>query len=195
VHFSGHGAGTDGLALENSFGEVQLISTEALSNLFQLFQHSVTCVLLNACYSQVQSDAIHQYINCVIGMNNPINDKAAINFSKGFYDAIFAGRNYTDAFTLGCNNINLNQIPESDIPVLKSRQDIRSSDNTEKKQKNSSQSTSRNRIQEKLLKQVSTEVEIRINSSLHNRIYIVQNLEQNPSQVELPWDHGSQGEL
>ncbi len=45
----------------------------------------------------------------------------------------------------------------------------------------------RNRVQQLLLKQVSTEVESRVSSSLHNRIYIVQDTEQNPSQIELPW--------
>jgi GTPase SAR1 family protein len=46
---------------------------------------------------------------------------------------------------------------------------------------------SRNRFQQMLLQQVSTEVESRINSSLHNRVYIVLDTEQNPSQVECPW--------
>jgi DNA polymerase III delta prime subunit len=46
----------------------------------------------------------------------------------------------------------------------------------------------RDRIQQILLQQVSTEVESRINSSLHNRVYVVLETEQNPSQVECPWD-------
>ncbi|MEM7578421.1 MAG: NACHT domain-containing protein [Cyanobacteria bacterium P01_A01_bin.80] len=45
----------------------------------------------------------------------------------------------------------------------------------------------RNPIQQKLLEIVTTEVESRINSSLHNRVYIVLDKEQNPSQVESPW--------
>ncbi|MDF5725897.1 MAG: NACHT domain-containing protein, partial [Rhizonema sp. PD37] len=42
-------------------------------------------------------------------------------------------------------------------------------------------------IRQALLKQVHDEVEIRINSSLHNRVYIVLDVEQNPEQIELPW--------
>jgi len=38
-----------------------------------------------------------------------------------------------------------------------------------------------------LLKKVKDEVEIRINTSLHNRVYIVLDLDQNPDQIELPW--------
>ncbi|WP_299492517.1 CHAT domain-containing protein [Acaryochloris sp. IP29b_bin.137] len=59
VHFSGHGAGAKGLALENSSGEAQLVSSAALARLFKLFQKNVECVLLNACYSEVQAEAIH----------------------------------------------------------------------------------------------------------------------------------------
>lgn len=48
-------------------------------------------------------------------------------------------------------------------------------------------SAKHSRIRQALLKQVNDEVEIRINSSLHNRVYIVLDVEQNPEQIELPW--------
>lgn len=51
VHFCGHGTGEGGLVLEDQSGREQLVSTEALSNLFELFDQQVECVLLNACYS------------------------------------------------------------------------------------------------------------------------------------------------
>jgi predicted NACHT family NTPase len=55
-------------------------------------------------------------------------------------------------------------------------------------QRDSTQSLNpRNRVQQILLKQVSTEVESRLNQSLHNRIYIVQDTDQNSEQIELPW--------
>jgi hypothetical protein len=121
VHFSGHGTGTDGIAVENSSGQVQLVSTESLTNLFELFKNKVECVLLNACYSEAQAEAIYQHIDCVIGMKNSIQDYAAINFSKGLYDAICAGRNYEEAFKFGCNSIDLSGIPQSLIPAIKIR--------------------------------------------------------------------------
>jgi predicted NACHT family NTPase len=43
------------------------------------------------------------------------------------------------------------------------------------------------RIRQALLKQVNLEVESRINSSLHNRVYIALDADQNPEQIELPW--------
>lgn len=77
VHFSGHGSGNDGLALENNSGELQLVSTQSLARLFKLFKDKVECVLLNACYSEVQAEAIHQNIDYVIGMNRTIGDAPA----------------------------------------------------------------------------------------------------------------------
>lgn len=119
VHFSGHGAGAEGLALENSAGEAQLVSSAALARLFKLFQQNVECVLLNACYSEVQAEAIHQHIGYVIGMSEAIGDRAAIEFASGFYDGLGANRTYEDAFEFGLSAIDLEGIPETSIPKLK----------------------------------------------------------------------------
>ncbi len=121
VHFCGHGAGSNGLALENNFGQVQLVSTESLAKLFKLFKNTVECVLLNACYSEAQAEAIYQHIDYVIGMNRAIGDRAAIEFAVGFYDALGAGRTYEDCFEIGCASVDLEGIPESETPVLKAR--------------------------------------------------------------------------
>jgi hypothetical protein len=48
VHFSGHGAGQDGLVFEDAVGQEKLVSSEALANLFKLFSKRVECILLNA---------------------------------------------------------------------------------------------------------------------------------------------------
>ncbi|KAB8334921.1 tetratricopeptide repeat protein, partial [Scytonema tolypothrichoides VB-61278] len=121
VHFSGHGTGTDGLVLENNSGSAQIVSTQSLSRFFELSKDQVECVLLNACYSETQAEAIFQHIDCVIGMGQSIPDNSAILFSKGFYDAIFGGRNYADAFKFGCNNIDLNNLSEFHTPTIKIR--------------------------------------------------------------------------
>ncbi|MBD1812165.1 CHAT domain-containing protein [Microcoleus sp. FACHB-DQ6] len=121
VHFSGHGSGNDGLVLEDNSGRIQLVSTQALAKLFDLFQEQVECVLLNACYSESQATAIHQHIDCVVGMNQAIGDRAAIKFSIGFYTALAAGMNYEDCFQMGCTSIDLQGIPESLTPTRKIR--------------------------------------------------------------------------
>lgn len=122
VHFSGHGAGEHGLVLVNDAGDMQLVSTEALTGLFKALEpHGIECVLLNACYSEVQATAIHQSVDCVIGMNQPIGDRAAIQFAEGFYDALGAGSAYNKAFEIGCSAIALEGGSEYTKPVLKHR--------------------------------------------------------------------------
>ncbi len=63
VHFCGHGTGSQGLVLETESGQQQLLNTQAIADLFQLFASQVECVVLNACYSQVQAAEINQHIN------------------------------------------------------------------------------------------------------------------------------------
>lgn len=119
VHFSGHGAGAEGLALENNAGQVKLVSGKALAGLFKLVQENVDCVLLNACYSEIQAEAIHKHIDYVIGMSDAIGDRAAIEFAVGFYDGLGADRSYEDAFGFGLSAIALEGIDETATPKLK----------------------------------------------------------------------------
>ncbi len=107
VHFSGHGAGQDGLVFEDAIGQEKLVDSEALAELFELFAEQVECVVLNACYSKFQAEAIAQHIDYVIGMSKEIGDNAAIKFSVGFYAALGAGRPFKFAYKLGCNAIRL----------------------------------------------------------------------------------------
>lgn len=121
VHFSGHGAGQDGLVFEDVSGQEKLVSSEALANLFKIFskQHNrLECVVLNACYSEVQAEAIGQHIDYVIGMKQSIGDRAAIEFAIGFYIALGGGESIDFAYELGCNAIQLEGIPEHLTPTL-----------------------------------------------------------------------------
>ncbi|WGV24180.1 CHAT domain-containing protein [Halotia branconii] len=122
VHFCGHGSGSQGLVIEDENGQSKLVSNEALANLFKLCNEHVECVLLNACYSEVQAEAIFQHIDHVIGMNNAVGDTAAIKFAMGFYDALGAGKSIETAYKFGCNAIELENIPEHLTPKLKKKQ-------------------------------------------------------------------------
>lgn len=102
VHFCGHGEGQAGLVLEDIVGQPKSFDTSALSKLFALFADTLDVVLLNACYSEVQADAIVQHTNYVIGMSREIRDDAAIAFAVGFYDALGAGKTVEFAYNLGC---------------------------------------------------------------------------------------------
>jgi len=120
VHFCGHGSGEDGLVLENDAGLAQLVPTEALANLFKRFAtRGLECVVLNACYSEIQASAIAEHINYVVGMSSAMGDDAAIKFAIGFYDELGAGWSYEDAYNGGCDAIALQGIPEEHTPVFK----------------------------------------------------------------------------
>ncbi len=121
VHFSGHGLGADGLILEDNMGQAKLVEAEALGRLFSLFEDKVECVLLNACYSDVQAEAIHTHIDYVIGMSQGIGPQAAIEFAVGFYDGLGAGYAYAKAFEFGLTGIALEGLPETAVPILKQR--------------------------------------------------------------------------
>ena len=153
VHFSGHGMGTEtardsgeagrkmvaevknpapleGLIFANEAGQAQLVSKEALAGLFELFAGQLECVLLNACYSEVQAEAIAQHIPYVIGINKELGDKAALNFAVGFYDALGAGRDIEFAYKFACNSIRMEGIPEHLTPILLTKNYITKPQNT-----------------------------------------------------------------
>jgi hypothetical protein len=122
VHFCGHGEGERGLVLEDEQRVPKLVQTEALANLFKLFAQKVNCVVLNACYSEVQAKAIAQHIPFVIGMNQPIGDRAAIEFATSFYDGLGAGESIEFAFELGVNAMQLAGTGDDQVPQLICRQ-------------------------------------------------------------------------
>ena len=102
-------------------GASQFVKAQALANLFELFADQVKCVVLNACYSEVQATAIVAHIDAVIGMNQPIGDTAAVRFSEGFYRGLGAGKDVEFAYRLGRNSLELQGIDQAHIPVLRRR--------------------------------------------------------------------------
>ncbi|RUS97007.1 hypothetical protein DSM106972_085570 [Dulcicalothrix desertica PCC 7102] len=124
IHFSGHGAGEEGLLFESEAGQTRFIDAAALAQLFQLFSEQVECVVLNACYSEYQAKEIARHINYVVGMSNTIEDRAALEFAVGFYDALGAGKGYKFAYELGRSLIKIAGIPQELIPQLVTKDDL-----------------------------------------------------------------------
>jgi hypothetical protein len=75
-------------------------------------------VVLNACYSEGQAQAIAEHTDCVVGMSDAIGDQAAIRFAASFYQALGYGRDVKTAFDLGCNQIDLEHLGDKDVPQL-----------------------------------------------------------------------------
>ena len=118
IHFSGHGTNQGDLCFENDLGQIQPVDADALAAMFDLLVEQVNCVLLNACYSEIQAHAIAKHIPYVIGMNDAIGDKAAIAFAVGFYKALAANHGVEKAYKFGCVEIQLQGISEHLKPVL-----------------------------------------------------------------------------
>jgi WD40 repeat protein len=120
VHFCGHGAGEDGIVLEDDTGKMVLVQTNVLASMFKLFaKKGVECVILNACYSEVQADAISQYVNYVVGMNRAVGDRAAVAFAVAFYDGIAAGYEVEEAYELG--RAQMMSFREHETPIFNKR--------------------------------------------------------------------------
>lgn len=107
VHFSGHGSTLGDIALQDNSGKMHLVPPDALAALFRTLKDNIRCVVLNACYSQIQAEGIAKSIDFVVGMNREIKDTAAINFAAGFYRGLGYGRTIKTAFDLGCIEIGL----------------------------------------------------------------------------------------
>ena len=120
VHFSGHGEGEVGLFFEDNVGNAKLVTVPALASLFKLFAEKahIECVVLNGCYSQSQAEAIADYVPYVIGMTQTIGDRAAIEFSVGFYDALGNGETVEFAFRSGTVAMALEGTDDANAPVL-----------------------------------------------------------------------------
>lgn len=124
VHFCGHGLKDGSLLLEDDGGQNLAVSPEGLAALFELHADYVNCVVLNACHSVKSAEAISEYINYAIGMNQEIQDKSAIQFAEGFYDGLgYATPENQDgfqrAFKEGLVAIKMENLSEAKIPVMK----------------------------------------------------------------------------
>ncbi|MEV6846716.1 CHAT domain-containing protein [Actinoplanes sp. NPDC051411] len=121
VQFSGHGHPSDGIQVLDEFGQPRSVKPEALSELFRILNRGLRCVVLNACHTDAQAEAIAWHVPCVVGMRRQVLDDTAIQFSKGFYRALADGRSIRTSFDLARNSLNLHDVPDSDVPRLIAR--------------------------------------------------------------------------
>lgn len=118
VHFSGHGSTSEELILLDPRDEAKPVSKEALKQLFTTLKDNIRVVVLNACFSKPQAEAITDVIDCAVGMNQAIGDDAAITFAAAFYQAIGFGRSIKVAFESGKAALLLDGIAEENTPTL-----------------------------------------------------------------------------
>jgi len=148
VHFSGHGSrvgatehGSDqvvhrdvvgapaandreteyGLYFQDSAGHPRLVPAGALKNAFGAAAASVKLVVLNACYSETQADALLEHVDCVVGMSGSIRDDSARAFAVGFYGGLGERESIAAAYEQGCAAIGLEGLSDEKLPRLKAR--------------------------------------------------------------------------
>ncbi|WP_313929254.1 CHAT domain-containing protein [Pseudoxanthomonas sp.] len=117
VHFSGHGGASE-IFLNDESGHAQPVSRQALRALFGLHRKTVRLVVLNACFSKEQAQAIVEEVDCAVGMDSEIGDAAAIVFAAAFYRKLGFGASVADAFAEGRVALMLQGIPEETTPQL-----------------------------------------------------------------------------
>ena len=109
------------ILVENDAGGAQPIPTFALAELFGLVG-GVRCVVLNACHSAAQAEAIGQHVDAVVSMSRSIRDAAAIHFAWAFYQGLGFGESLSKAFELGKNQIGLAGLGDGEVPRLLTRE-------------------------------------------------------------------------
>jgi hypothetical protein len=150
VHFSGHGTagvagrapgrgsyrdvdiepghnGRDprpGLFFQCPDGDPQLVSTEAIEATFGAAGSSVQLIILSACYSELNAQALLRHVGCVVGMSGAIADDAARSFAIGFYGGLGERESIAAAYAQGCAAIRLQGLSDHNRPKLAVRTGI-----------------------------------------------------------------------
>jgi NTP pyrophosphatase (non-canonical NTP hydrolase) len=115
VHLAGHGD-SDSFLLHGLDGRGSPMSLASLHEL--IGRHStVRCVLLNSCHSA--SSLAEPLAPLTVGMDDSIADESAIEFSRGFYDAIGAGKDLEFAVGEGISAAEMKGMKKPPIHVIK----------------------------------------------------------------------------
>jgi hypothetical protein len=120
IHFSGHGGGAAGLMLQED-GIPQTVPPRALTLLIKAAAASTRVVVLNACFSAAQAEALSSVVDCVVGMDGNIGDDAARSFAVAFYRALGHRHSVGNAVDQGVAILAAKQLPEAAMPRCRTR--------------------------------------------------------------------------
>jgi hypothetical protein len=119
---TGPGSGARaGLYFVTHDGRPQLVTTQAIEQTFGAAGASVRLVVLNACYSDEQAEALLAHVDCVVGMTGSILDAAARSFAIGFYGGLGEREPVGAAHRQGRAAISLEGLPDGQLPRLRAR--------------------------------------------------------------------------
>jgi CHAT domain-containing protein len=118
VHFAGHGSSGDELIFQDPDGKAKPVSLDALAATIATVSDHVGLVVLNACHTSVQANALTDHIPSAIGMSRAIGDEAARAFAVALYGAIADGFSVQRAFDQGLAQLKLDGLPDDQVPQL-----------------------------------------------------------------------------
>ena len=95
-----HGRQSGELILEDADRGGVPAEPDTLAEVMGRFDDELAVVVLAACWSQVQADAINLHIPIVVGMDGEVGDTATLSFATIFYHALGEGKAVTEAFEL-----------------------------------------------------------------------------------------------
>jgi len=121
IHLSSHGIGQTGLVLQGEAGQWQPVPARALAMIIEATAPNARVLVLNACYSADQADALCATVDCVIGMAGAIGDTAARAFAARFYGALGNRRSIGNAVAQGIAALAAKQLPDEDLPRCRTR--------------------------------------------------------------------------
>ena len=133
VHWAGHAVDSDprdpkvarggerdhsgkSLVMADDDGHSTPAAIAGIAAFFKDRRDSTRCVVLNACNSEAQAQAIAEHVDFVVGTTASIFDKGALAFSGRFYGALGRGKTFREAFVEGQKA--LEAFPERGSPQM-----------------------------------------------------------------------------
>lgn len=124
IHFSGHGADTGELVLENTDGSAKLVTKEAITQTIMASSDKIHLIFFNACFSYEQACEVVSHVDAAIGMTDSIGDKAACTFAAQFYSSLGFGLSVKKAFEQAKGVMMLESPTEANTPMLYTKDEI-----------------------------------------------------------------------
>ncbi|HWV52718.1 CHAT domain-containing protein [Pseudorhodoplanes sp.] len=114
VHFAGHSDGHN-LIFEKEGGEAAEVPLDAIRDAINR-RKSIKGVVLNACETARNLDA--PISPATVGMEEAVDDDAALEFTRGFYDALVRGMSVKQAYEEGITAVKLANYASDHIRLI-----------------------------------------------------------------------------
>lgn len=116
-------AGDDhsGILLLDQLGEPQPVPAQALAQMITSTAPDVRLLLLNACYSETQAEALSGAVDSVIAMSGAIRDDSARSFAAAFYRGLGNRESVAVAFSQASGQLRGRRDQGHRVPPIRHR--------------------------------------------------------------------------